>query len=82
LDYVILKEDSDRRGRSAGEIAHLIGEGLAEAGFAPEQVETVYTEVEAVARGVQLMKDRDLVVVLADDVPAVLQQLGPLRTRR
>jgi cyanophycin synthetase len=81
LDYVILKEDSDRRGRPAGEIAHLIGEGLMQAGLAPEQVETVYTEVEAVARGIQLMKERDLVVVLADDVPAVLQQLGPLRTR-
>ena len=52
-----------------------------QAGLAPEQVETVYTELEAVARGIQLMKERDLVVVLADDVPAVLRQLGPLRTR-
>ena len=81
LDYVILKEDSDRRGRAAGEIARLIGEGLTQAGLAPERIERVDTEAEAVTRGVQLMQDRDLVVVLAADVPAVLSQLGPLRTR-
>jgi cyanophycin synthetase len=81
LDYVILKEDSDLRGRGAGEIARLIADGLAEAGVGPERIERVYTEAQAVNRGIELMQDRDLVVVLATDVPAVLSQLGPLRTR-
>jgi cyanophycin synthetase len=81
LDYVILKEDADRRGRTAGEIAGLIGEGLAQAGVAPERIERVFTEAEAVTRGIQLMEHQDLLVVLAADVPAVLSQLGPLRTR-
>jgi hypothetical protein len=42
-------------------------------------METVYTEGEAVARAVERMGEQDLVVVLADDVPAVLEQLLPLR---
>ena len=81
LDYVVLKEDADRRGRAAGEIARVIREGLVEAGLAPDRIELVYTEPEAVARGIELMEERDLVVVLADDVRAVLGQLGPMRPR-
>jgi cyanophycin synthetase len=79
LDYVILKEDVNRRGRKPGEIARVIGEGLAEAGIAEDQVETVYSEGEAVAHAVERMRDGDLVVVLVDDVPAVLEQLRPFR---
>src|SRR4051812_21641539 len=80
LDHVILKEDNDRRGRAPGEIAHVIGEGLAEVGIGPDRIETVYSEPEAVARAVEQIRDRDLVVVLADDVPGVLEQLRPLRS--
>jgi cyanophycin synthetase len=79
LDYVILKEDDNRRGRVPGEIARVIGEGLAEVGIGPDRIETVYSEPEAVARAVEQMNDRDLVVVLVDDVPGVLEQLRPLR---
>jgi len=79
LDYVILKEDSNLRGRQRGEIARVIREGLAEVGIGPDRIETVYSEPEAVARAVEQIRDRDLVVVLADDVPGVLEQLRPLR---
>ncbi|HYF40053.1 MAG TPA: cyanophycin synthetase [Gemmatimonadales bacterium] len=79
LDYVILKEDDNLRGRRPGEIVGVIAQGLADAGISGDQVETVYTEAEAVARALDQMGERDLVVVLADDVPAVLEQLLPLR---
>jgi cyanophycin synthetase len=81
LDYVILKEDSDRRGRQSGEIAQLLAEGLREAGLRQDSIEVVFSEADAVARGVELMRGHDLVVVLADQVPAVLEQLGRLRSR-
>jgi cyanophycin synthetase len=81
LDYVILKEDSDRRGRQSGEIAQLLAEGLREAGLRQDSIETVFSEADAVARGVELMRGHDLLVVLADQVPAVLEQLGRLRAR-
>jgi hypothetical protein len=48
-------------------------------GISSDRVETVYTEGEAVSRAVGQMAEHDLVVVLADDVPAVLKQLLPLR---
>jgi cyanophycin synthetase len=80
LDFVILKEDDNLRGRAPGEVARIIGEGLAEAGVSRDRVRTVYTEREAVERALQEMQEQDLVVVLVDDVPAVLEQLNPLRT--
>src|SRR3954471_3345157 len=79
LDYVILKEDENRRGREPGEIARVIGQGLAEVGIGPDRTETVYSEPEAVTRAVEQMQNRDLVVILVDDVPGVLEQLRPLR---
>ena len=75
LDHVILKEDENRRGRSPGEIARVIREGLLEAGISADQVTTVYSETEAVEHAVQEIRDQDLVVILVDDVPAVLEQL-------
>jgi cyanophycin synthetase len=79
LDRVILKEDHNRRGRAPGEIARVIGDGLAEVGIAADQVETVYSEPEAVAQAIDQLGDGDLVVVLAENVTAVLEQLRPLR---
>ncbi len=79
LDFVILKEDENLRGRQRGEIVRVIEEGLAEVGITSDRIETVLSEPEAVARAVAEMGEQDLVVVLADDVAAVLEQLLPLR---
>ena len=75
LDHVIIKEDSDLRGREPGEVAGLVREGLIAGGLADDQIEVVAEELAAVDRGVALLEDRDIVVVLADDVPAVLEHL-------
>jgi cyanophycin synthetase len=79
LDYVILKEDDDPRGREPGDVARLIGEGLREAGVGNERMETVFSELDAVDRALELMRERDLVILLAADVPAVLDRVRPLR---
>ena len=79
LDYVVVKEHEQyRRGRPAGEVARLIGEGLEAGGFGPAQHEAVLSEPEAVDRAVELMSPGDLVVILADDVTAVLRQIAAL----
>ena len=72
LDRVILKEDDDRRGRVPGEVARLLEQGLREGGLAPERIETVFAEQDAVARALGEMRDGDLLVVLVDDVSGVL----------
>jgi hypothetical protein len=53
----------------------VIHEGLLEAGISGDQVTTVYSETEAVEHAVQQIREGDLIVILVEDVPAVLQQL-------
>ncbi|HWL40830.1 MAG TPA: cyanophycin synthetase [Gemmatimonadaceae bacterium] len=72
LDYVIVKEDTFRRGREPGNISNIIIEGLREGGFNEKQYEIIYNENEAIDKAVSTMQDNDLVVVLADDVTASL----------
>jgi cyanophycin synthetase len=79
LDYVVIKEHEQyRRGRAPGEVSRLIGEGLEMGGLGAGRHESVQAEDAAVDRAVALMEPGDLAVILADDVPAVLAQLGPL----
>jgi cyanophycin synthetase len=72
FDRVILKEDADRRGRSKGEIARLLREGLVEGGQPPSSIEVKYDEVDAINRGLDLLGEDDIVVIHADKVPAAL----------
>ncbi|HEX6038428.1 glutamate ligase domain-containing protein [Longimicrobium sp.] len=79
LDYVIAKEHGHyRRGRAPGESAALIAEGLRAGGMGEDRYELVPEEPDAVARALEMMRPGDLVVVLADDLPAVMAQLRPL----
>lgn len=73
LDYVVVKEDEYRRGRDAGHIADLIMEGLRDGGLDDGQYETIYDEREAIVHAMDMMKDNDLVVILADDVSGSLE---------
>jgi cyanophycin synthetase len=78
FDYVIAKEHPKYlRGRAAGEVARLIGEGLADAGTPPERWEAILSEPDAVEHALGMMRDGDLVLVVADDTAAVLAQLRP-----
>ena len=75
LDHVVLKEDGDRRGRPAGEVAGLLEQGLIEGGLPRERIETHFAEPDAMARALGMMQDGDLVVVLAENVGAVLHRV-------
>ncbi|HEX8848202.1 MAG TPA: cyanophycin synthetase [Gemmatimonadaceae bacterium] len=72
LDYAVIKEDEDRRGRAEGEIAGLLIEGLTAGGLSRDAIEIVHEELEAVQHALSLLEEGDLAVVTADDVPAVL----------
>jgi cyanophycin synthetase len=72
LDHVIIKEDADRRGRKPGAIAALIREGLIEGGMPDDRIEIVTAEAEAIARGIAMLSEDSLLVVLADKVPEAL----------
>ncbi|MGQ0714318.1 MAG: cyanophycin synthetase [Gemmatimonadaceae bacterium] len=78
LDYVIVKEDDDRRGRAAGETAQLLIDGLREGGATSDRIEIVHSELEAVDRAAAMLEPNDVAVVLADDVRAVLARVRSL----
>ncbi len=82
LDYVVVREDKYRRGREPGDTARLIVEGLREAGMREDQMEIIYDEAESLKRALSMMEDNDLVFVLADNVPAVLDQVRELSTEQ
>jgi len=72
FDKVIIKEDTDRRGRAPGEIARLLAEGLQQGGLPESSIEVKYEENEAIRRGLDLLADDDLLVIHADKVPETL----------
>ncbi|MEJ7811693.1 MAG: cyanophycin synthetase [Gemmatimonadaceae bacterium] len=75
LDYVIVKEDDDRRGRVPGTIAELVVEGLVDGGLARDRIEIILPEMEAVDRVLDLLGDGDLGIILADAVQEVLEHV-------
>ncbi|HEX2718524.1 MAG TPA: cyanophycin synthetase, partial [Gemmatimonadaceae bacterium] len=72
IDHAIVKEDDDRRGRDEGAIAELVIEGLTEGGLPRDRTEVVLDELAAVGRAIDMLEEHDVVVILADDIPAVL----------
>ncbi|HEU0016413.1 MAG TPA: cyanophycin synthetase [Longimicrobium sp.] len=72
LDRVIVKEDIDLRGRSPGEVAGLVVEGLRAGGMRDDAIELVPDELDAVDRALEGVGEGDLVMILADKVGPVL----------
>lgn len=78
LDRVIIKEDDDLRGRTPGEVARLMAEGLREGGMQGDCIDTELDELAAVDRAIREAREGDLVMVLADKVPPVLAHVQRL----
>ena len=72
LDYVIVREDEDLRGREQGSAAQAIVDGLMAGGMEENRFATIYNEREAIEHAMAQMKDNDLLVILADQVAASL----------
>ena len=81
LDYVIVKEDKDLRGREKGTVAELIIDGLMEGGMEENQFQTIHDEREAIGYALEQMKDNDLVVILADRVSETLDTVREYSSR-
>ncbi len=76
LDYVIIREDYDLRGRAKGETPGLIRNGLIDGGLPEDRVRIVNDELEAVGTAASMIREGDLVIILADDVEEVVKRLG------
>ncbi|WP_210528736.1 cyanophycin synthetase [Rubellimicrobium arenae] len=81
FDIVVFKEDQDLRGRAPGEAAALLMEGALGAGCPRSRLFTVRDEVEATRHALRLGGPGDLVVVTADDIAAVWDQIRSFSPR-
>lgn len=72
LDYIIVKEDRDLRGRKKGEIAQLIVEGLTKEDI-NKKYEVVLKEEEALIKIMNMAKKGDTVVVFFEDMKPLVK---------
>jgi cyanophycin synthetase len=66
FDEIVIREDSNPRGRERGEVASLLRQTLTDSGFAPDRITVVLDEIEAAHATMDRAHHEDLVVLLVD----------------
>jgi cyanophycin synthetase len=79
FDDIIIREDSDKRGRAEGEIAALLERGVLEAGHPSEAVQVVISELEALQTAMRQARPGDLVVHFSSDIDKAWQCITSFR---
>ena len=72
FDHVVIKEDTDLRGRDPDEVADLIRQGLRQGGLAEECMQVIHDEEEALRTLLPQLREDDLFVIYSDKVPKTL----------
>ncbi|HHV57120.1 MAG TPA: cyanophycin synthetase [Firmicutes bacterium] len=79
FDLLFIKEDEDRRGRQAGEIAELLLKGARAAGFPSEHARIILREEEALQAALAECRRGDLVVIFYEKLDRVLKVVSAVR---
>ncbi|MFU7517492.1 cyanophycin synthetase [Clostridium sp. HCS.1] len=72
LDYTIVKEDKDLRGRNNGEIANLIVKGLLQENKNVEY-EVIFNEEDALVKAISMAKKGDYIVVFFENMKPLVK---------
>lgn len=80
FDRIIIKEDYDKRGRDAGEVADLIVKGILQE-KSDACYETVLDEKEAIRTGLDRVVDGGLVVITPESVTGAIAILEDVQAR-
>lgn len=75
FDEVIVREDDDLRGRSAGEIAALVREGVLAGGMPEAAISVILPEMDALDAALRRAHAGDLVVHFAEEIEASWQRI-------
>lgn len=75
FDFVIVKDDPNRRGRPPGESAGLVVEGLLLGGLATERIVIEAEEPPAIDLALAMAEPGDLLVLFADDAAAAWKKV-------
>ncbi len=81
LDYCVIKEDQDLRGRRAGEVASLLWEGFKLGANKNKSGEIILPEVAAVLAALSKCKPGDLLVILYEKLEPLEELLHKLEAR-
>jgi cyanophycin synthetase len=73
-DYVVIT-DTDPRNRAPGETCELVQEGLIKRGYAKENIAIILDGREATRKALKMASAGDIVVLQADDVQQVIQDV-------
>lgn len=72
FDYLVIKEDSDLRGRKEGEVASLLYQGAIAGGIKEENVVVIRDEKEAVEYALKQGRSGDLIVIFYEKYEKVM----------
>ena len=75
FDYFICRCDDNRRGRGEDEVAVMLKNQLLQQGLTEDQIEVIPSEQEATARGLEMARAGDLVLVLGDNIKRTWKQI-------
>jgi cyanophycin synthetase len=75
FDELILREDTNTRGRPSGEIASILRNTIVSSGLSPDRVSIVLDEFDAVREAVNRSAKDELVVLMIDKPAAVWEEL-------
>ena len=84
FDRIIVKEDIEKRGRRAGEVAGLLYNAVVGAGIAPADVSVIPDELEALRQSLAEARNGDLIVVFYEKLGRLrdyLDSSGAIRNR-
>lgn len=73
FDYIYIKEDKDRRGRKAGEIASILEKGVMGSGFDKKRIEVILDEAEALEKAIDTSRPGDLIIIFFEDLEPLVQ---------
>jgi len=79
-DYVVIA-DSDPRDRSPGETSELVQQGLVKGGYSKENTKIILDEREATQEVLNMASDGDIVVIQADNVQQVINDVMDYKER-
>ena len=71
LDYIIVKEDKNLRGRKKGEISELLVEGII-SGDKKKRYEVVLNEEDALIKSLNMAQDGDTIIVFFEDIDPLI----------
>jgi len=82
FDHLIIKEDKDLRGRTAGETAQLLMRGALEAGRSEQEIKVIPSEEEAVGHALECACENDLIAICYEKYDSTMRVINDFCLRR